>query len=262
MKTALITGIPGQDGSYLAEFLLNKEYRVVGLLRKTSNPRPENLGHLPDQIVLTYGDLLDSFSLAQVVQKYQPDEIYNLASQSYPGESWRLPIETGEITGLGAHRLFEVPRQVRPESRIYQASSSEMYGDVQGSPQNEKTPFHPVNRYAAAKLYAHRIAEIYSGSYGLFVACGILFNHESPRRGVHFLTQEVAHGGACVTLGIKDSPSLNEQGEPIVKDGKLLVGNFDPKRHWGYVAITSKRCGSCFNKTRLRTLWSERARLQ
>jgi GDPmannose 4,6-dehydratase len=233
-KTAIITGITGQDGSYLAELLLGKKYQVIGLRRKTSNAQAENIQHLHGHIELIYGDLLDSFSLAESIRKYQPDEIYNLASQSYPGESWRLAIETGEITGLGAHRLFEVVRQVKPDCKIYQASSSEMFGEVEESPQSEHTPFLPINPYAAAKLYAHNVAKIYSKSYKLFITCGILFNHESPRRGLHFLTQKVTYGAACIKLGIKNSPGQNEQYEPIVKDGKIALGNLEAQRDWGY----------------------------
>jgi GDPmannose 4,6-dehydratase len=233
-KTAIITGITGQDGSYLAELLLEKKYRVIGLRRKTSDAQAENIQHLHGRIDLVYGDLLDSFSLAEAVRKYKPDEIYNLASQSYPGESWRLAIETGEITGLGAHRLFEVVRQVKPDCKIYQASSSEMFGEVKQSPQNEQTQFLPINPYAAAKVYAHNVAKIYAKSYNLFITRGILFNHESPRRGLHFLTQKVTYGAACVKLGIKNSPAQNEQYEPIVKDGQIALGNLDAQRDWGY----------------------------
>jgi GDPmannose 4,6-dehydratase len=233
-KTAIITGITGQDGSYLAELLLKNKYRVVGLRRRTSDAHAENIRHLHGKIELIYGDLLDSFSLAEAIRKYQPDEIYNLASQSYPGESWRLAIETGEITGLGSHRLFEVVRQVKPDCKVYQASSSEMFGKVNQSPQNEQTPFSPINPYAAAKVYAHNIAKIYSESYQLFITRGILFNHESPRRGLHFLTQKVTYGAACVKLGIKNSPEQNEQYEPIVKNGKIALGNLDSMRDWGY----------------------------
>jgi GDPmannose 4,6-dehydratase len=234
MKTALITGIAGQDGSYLAEFLLGKGYKVVGLRRKTSDVQADNLRHMQGEIELVYGDLLDSFSLTDVIQKCQPDEIYNLASQSYPGESWRLSIETGEITGLGAHRLFEVVRRMKPDSVVYQASSSEMFGDVKESPQSENTPFRPMNPYAAAKVYAHNIAKIYVKTYGMFIANGILFNHESPRRGMHFLSQKVTYGAACIHLGLVDSPARNERNEPIVKNGKVALGNLDVSRDWGF----------------------------
>ncbi len=233
-KTALITGITGQDGSYLAEFLLHKGYRVVGLWRKSSATAPNNCGHLLGQVEFHYADLTDSPSLVEAVKKYQPHEIYNLASQSYPGESWRLPIHTGDVTGLGAHRLYEAVKQVKLDCKIYQASSSEMFGKVRQIPQDEDTPFEPMNPYAAAKLYAHTIARIYRESFQMFLACGILFNHESPRRGAHFITQKVTHGAACLKLGLRNSPVLNEEGEPIVKNGKLALGNLDAKRDWGY----------------------------
>jgi GDPmannose 4,6-dehydratase len=233
-KTALIIGITGQDGSYLTELLLAKHYEVVGLMRKTSAFPSAHLAHLANKIHFAYGDLLDTFSIAETIRSYQPDEIYNLAAQSYPGESWRLAIETAEITGIGAHRVYEAVRYVKPECRIYQASSSEMYGQSPIVPQNEKTPFAPVNPYGAAKLYAHTLAQIYNKSYGLYIACGILFNHESPRRGLHFLTQKVAYGAACSKLGIRNSPGLNEHGEPIVQNGTIALGNLEAKRDWGF----------------------------
>jgi GDPmannose 4,6-dehydratase len=233
-KIALITGINGQDGSYLAELLLEKNYHVVGFGRKHSLVQKNNVSHLQGQIEFAFGDLLDSFSLVAAIQNYHPDEIYNLASQSHPGESWDLAIETGEVTGLGAHRLFEAVRQAKSDCRIYQASSSEMFGAVLESPQNESTPFNPVNPYAAAKIYAHNIAKIYRESYDMFISCGILFNHESPRRGMHFITQKVTYGAACIKLGLVNSPELNEEGEPVIKNGKLSLGNLAAKRDWGY----------------------------
>jgi GDPmannose 4,6-dehydratase len=233
-KTALISGITGQDGSYLTEFLLAKNYQVVGLMRKTSTLPSSHIARLSSKIHFAYGDLLDTFSIAETIRTYQPDEIYNLAAQSYPGESWRLAIETAEITGIGAHRVYEAARYVKPTCRIYQASSSEMFGQTLIVPQNENTPFAPVNPYGAAKLYAHTLAQIYNKSYGLFIACGILFNHESPRRSLHFLTQKVAYGAACIKLGIRNSQDLNEQGEPIVHEGTIALGNLDAKRDWGF----------------------------
>jgi GDPmannose 4,6-dehydratase len=233
-KTALVIGITGQDGSYLTELLVAKNYQVVGMMRKTSAVPNSHIAHLANKIHIAYGDLLDTFSIAETIRSYQPDEIYNLAAQSYPGESWRLAIETAEITGIGAHRVYEAVRYVKPDCRIYQASSSEMFGTPTIVPQNEQTPFAPVNPYGAAKLYAHTMAQIYNTSYKLFIACGILFNHESPRRGMHFLTQKVAYGAACIKLGIFNSPDLNEQGEPIVKNGKIALGNLDAKRDWGF----------------------------
>lgn len=233
-KVALITGITGQDGSYLAELLLEKNYQVIGMGRKNAIIQSSNISHLHGQIEFAYGDLVNNTSLYAAIQKFQPDEVYNLAAQSHPGESWNLAIETGETTGLGAHRLFDAVRQIKPKCRIYQASSSEMYGEILQTPQNEETPFNPINPYAAAKLYAHNIAKIYRKSYDMFISCGILFNHESPRRGLHFITQKVAYGAACIKLGIMNSPALNEQGEPIVKNGKLSLGNLEARRDWGF----------------------------
>jgi GDPmannose 4,6-dehydratase len=233
-KTALIIGIAGQDGSYLAEFLLSKNYQVVGLMLNSIVLSSSLIAHLSDKINIAYGDLLDMVSIMDTIRLYQPDEIYNLAAQSSPGDSWRLAIETAEITGVGAQRVYEAVRCVKPDCRIYQASSSEMYGTPTIVPQNEHTPFEPVNPYGAAKLYAHSMAQIYNKSYKLFIASGILFNHESPRRGIHFLTQKVAYGAACIKLGILNSPELNEQSEPIVKNGAIALGNLDAKRDWGF----------------------------
>ena len=233
-KTALIIGIAGQDGSYLTEFLLSKNYQVVGFMLKSIELSSSLIAHLSNKINIAYGDLLDMGSIVETIRSYQPDEIYNLAAQSYPGESWRLAIETAEITGVGAQRVYEAVRCVKPDCRIYQASSSEMFGTPTIVPQNEHTPFEPVNPYGAAKLYAHSMAQIYNKSYKLFIACGILFNHESPRRGIHFLTQKVAYGAACIKLGILNSPELNEQGESIVKNGMIALGNLDAKRDWGF----------------------------
>lgn len=234
MAKALITGITGQDGYYLAKFLTEKGYQVIGLRRKTSADHSNIFSGLGRKIEFIYGDLLDTFSLAEAIKKHQPDEIYNLASQSYPGESWRLAIETGEITGLGAHRLYEAARHIKPDVKVYQASSSEMFGDPKQVPQSESTPFNPLNPYAASKVYAHNLAGIYRKSYGMFISCGILFNHESPHRGMHFLTQKVTYGAACAKLGIKTSAALNEIGEPMVKEGKIALGNLESKRDWGY----------------------------
>lgn len=233
-RKALITGVTGQDGSYLAELLLSKGYEVSGIVRKTSHYRPANIEHIQGQLNLFYGDLLDSVSLTKILRAVMPDEIYNLGSQSSPAESFKQPIYTAEITGIGAHRMLDVVREVCPQAKFYQASSSEIFGWVKQIPQNEKTPFNPANPYAAAKLYAHNIAEIYRESYKMFIACGILFNHESPRRGLQFVTQKVAYAAACVKLGIKTSQHLNEEGEPLFEDGKVSLGNLDAKRDWGF----------------------------
>lgn len=233
-KRALITGITGQDGSYLAEFLLQKGYGVSGIIRKTSHFLFANISHIQDKLNLIQADLLDPISIREAVQEVQPDEVYNLASQSAPSESFKQPIHTAEITGLGAHRVIDAVWDICPKARIYQASSSEMFGWVKEIPQNEETPFNPANPYAAAKLYAHNIARIYRKSYGMFISCGILFNHESPRRGLGFVTQKVTYAAACLKLGIKNSQHLNEEGEPIVKDGKVALGNLEAKRDWGF----------------------------
>lgn len=236
MKRALITGITGQDGSFLAELLLEKGYRVFGFARSESWYRPNNASHLAERIEVLFGDMAEGVDIASAIQDAKPDEIYNLASQSRPGESWARAPETLLVNGLGAIRLFEALRHNCPTCKVYHASSSEMYGQANTSPQNEKTPFNPVNPYAAAKVYAHQMAKIYRESYGLYIATGILFNHESERRPLHFLTQKVAYGAACAALGIVDSPDLNEMGRPIVQHGKLALGNLDIARDWGYAS--------------------------
>ena len=233
MKKALITGITGQDGFYLAEHLLSCGYVVYGFGRKRSVMDSHLLKSLPG-LSFCYGDLGDFATIYEALRSVQPDEIYNLASQSHPGESWERSLETGDTTAMGAHRLFEGARQVCKSARIYQASSSEMYGNVQISPQDESTPFSPANPYAAAKVYAHQMANIYRKTYGMFIACGILFNHESPRRETRFVTQKVAYGAACIKMGFQQSPAMNEEGEPIVRNGKLSLGSLDVQRDWGY----------------------------
>lgn len=233
-KTALITGITGQDGSYLAELLLDKGYEVCGIVRKTSHETYANIGHIQDYLKLFQGDLLDPVSLREIIQKTEPDEVYNLASQSHPSESFKQPIHTAEITGIGAHRVLDATLDVNPKTKFYQASSSEMFGWVRDVPQNEETPFNPANPYAAAKLYAFAVTKIYRESYKMFAANGILFNHESPRRHLGFITQKVTYAAACAKLGIKTSEYLNEEGEPIFKNRKVALGNLDAKRDWGF----------------------------
>ncbi|QQG41529.1 MAG: GDP-mannose 4,6-dehydratase [Candidatus Woesebacteria bacterium] len=234
-KTAFITGITGQDGSYLAELLLKKGYDVVGgIVRKSSNMSYDNIGHIQDRLHLIQADLLDPVSLREAIQKIQPDEVYNLAAQSHPAESFKQPIHTAEITALGAHRVLDAVWDVVPRAKFYQASSSEMFGWVREIPQSEDTPFNPANPYAAAKLYAHSMTRIYRESYNMFAACGILFNHESPRRHLNFVTQKVTYAAAAAKLGIKNSDHLNEEGEPIVKNGKVALGNLEAKRDWGF----------------------------
>lgn len=234
MKRALITGITGQDGSYLAEFLLERGYEVHGLARQQSWYRPHCASHLADRVHVLFGDLAEGLDLARVLHQVQPDEIYNLAAQSRPGESWSRAPETLVINALAAIRLFELVKDHHRHCRVYQASSSEMFGQTRTTPQDENTPFNPANPYAAAKVYAHQMARIYRSSYGLHIANGILFNHESERRPLHFLTQKVAYGAACAALGIQRSPHLNERGRPIVDGGRLALGNLDIARDWGH----------------------------
>lgn len=234
MKRALITGITGQDGSFLAELLLKKGYRVFGFSRSENWHRPNNASHLAGQVEMVFGDMAEGVDIVSAVQDATPDEIYNLASQSRPSESWIRVPETLLVNGFGAIRLFEAVRHNCPECRVYNASSSEMFGQVSNASQNEDTPFNPVNPYAAAKVYAHQMAKIYRESYGLYITNGILFNHESERRPLHFLTQKVAYGAACAALGITDSPDLNEIGRPLVQHGRLALGNLEIARDWGY----------------------------
>ena len=233
-RRALVTGITGQDGTLLAEALLSRGYDVVGLGRRATILARKDLKALFRRIELFHGDLAHSVDIAEAIQHFQPDEVYNLAAQSAPGLSWAQSLETGEVTALGAHRLFEAVRRFKPDCRVYQASSSEMFGKVLESPQNERTPFNPSNPYAAAKVYAHQMAKIFRESYGMHICCGILFNHESPYRAMHFLSQKVTYGAACAHLGIAESDMLNEEGEPIVNNGKLLLGNLEAARDWGH----------------------------
>ena len=234
MKRALITGITGQDGSFLAEFLLARGYAVYGLARRESWFRANNASHLAGRVEILFGDMTEGIDIASAVQDARPDEIYNLASQSRPGESWARAPETLMINGMAAIRLFETVRHACPAARVYHASSSEMFGRTTGVAQDEDTPFNPQNPYAAAKVYAHQMARIYRESYGMFIATGILFNHESERRPLHFVTQKIAYGAACAALGIGDSPDLNERGRPIVEHGHLALGNLEVARDWGH----------------------------
>ena len=234
MKRALITGITGQDGSFLAELLLEKGYRVFGLARQESWYRQNNASHLAGQVEILFGEMSEGIDIVSAIQDSKPDEIYNLASQSRPGESWVRAPETLMINGMGAIRLFEAARHTCPHARVYHASSSEMFGQAKCIPQNEETPFNPANPYAAAKVYAHNMVRIYRESYGMFISSGILFNHESERRPLHFVTQKIAYGAACAALGIRESLDLNERGHPIVADGRLALGNLDIARDWGH----------------------------
>ncbi len=219
MPTALITGITGQDGSYLAEFLLEQGYKVVGLVRRTSTVNFERIRHIQKRLTLASGDLLDQASLIAVLQEHHPQEVYNLAAQSFVPTSWNQPVFTGEVTALGVTRLLDAIRQVDPEIRFYQASSSEMFGKVREIPQNENTPFYPRSPYGVAKVYAHWITVNYRESYDLFACSGILFNHESPRRGLEFVTRKVTYGAALIKLGMAR---------------ELRLGNLDAKRDWGF----------------------------
>jgi GDPmannose 4,6-dehydratase len=200
-KRALITGITGQDGSYLADLLLEKGYEVYGLVRRTSMPNLSRVAHILDRIRLVPGDLTDQHSLTQAMHEIQPDEVYNLAAQSFVPTSWSQPVLTAEITGLGVTRMLEAIRLTKPDARFYQASSSEMFGNVQEWPQNERTPFYPRSPYGVAKVYGHQITVNYRESYGLYACSGILFNHESPRRGLEFVSRKVTNGAARIKLG-------------------------------------------------------------
>ena len=218
-KRALITGITGQDGSYLAELLLEKGYEVFGLVRRSSTVNFERISHLQDRIELVSGDLLDQKSLVSALQTARPQEVYNLGAQSFVPVSWEQPMLTGEVTGLGVTRLLEAIRSCDETIRFYQASTSELFGKAQETPQTEQTAFYPRSPYGVSKLYAHWITINYRESYGLFACTGILFNHESPRRGREFVTRKIAHGVARIKCGL---------------DQELRLGNLDSRRDWGY----------------------------
>lgn len=218
-KTALITGVTGQDGSYLAEFLLTQGYRVVGMVRRTSTETVGRIAHLLDDIELVHGDLLDQNSLIDIVHRFQPDEVYNLAAQSFVPTSWQQPVLTGEFTALGVTRVLEALRIAKPDARFYQASSSEMFGKVVEVPQTEETPFYPRSPYGVSKVYGHWITINYRESYDLFAVSGILFNHGGPRRGLEFVERKVTYGVARIKEGLANS---------------LMLGNLDARRDWGY----------------------------
>jgi GDPmannose 4,6-dehydratase len=217
--TAIITGITGQDGSYLADFLLSKGYRVVGMVRRSSTVTFGRIEHIQDDIEIIQGDLHDQSSLVSVIEEHSPDEVYNLAAQSFVPTSWKQPVLTGEVTALGVTRLLEAVRLVKPDTRFYQASSSEMFGKVREVPQTEATPFYPRSPYGVAKVYGHWITVNYRESYNLFACSGILFNHESPRRGLEFVTRKITHGVARIKLGLAD---------------ELRLGNLESRRDWGF----------------------------
>ncbi len=234
MKKALITGITGQDGSYLAEFLLEKGYEVAGVARRLSIPNTRNLEHLLSDIKLYDGDLGDQGSIDRIVKDVQPDEVYNLAAQSFVKVSWQEPILTGDITGLGAVRMLESVRNNKPAARFYQASSSEMFGNNPQEFLDESSRFLATSPYAIAKLYAHRMTINYRESYGMYACAGVLFNHESPRRGIEFSTRKITYAVACISQGIKNSKMGNEAKESLVKDGKVKLGDLKSSRDWGY----------------------------
>ena len=219
MPRALITGVTGQDGSYLAEFLLERGYEVIGMVRRTSTVNFDRIHHIQEKITLVQGDLLDQSSMMDIISEYQPDEVYNLAAQSFVPTSWKQPVLTGEFTALGVTRLLEAIRLVKPDIRFYQASSSEMFGKVREVPQNEKTPFYPRSPYGVAKVYGHWITVNYRESYDIFAVSGILFNHESPRRGLEFVTHKVTYGAVKIKLGLAN---------------ELRLGNLEARRDWGY----------------------------
>ena len=219
MTKAIITGVTGQDGSYLAELLLSKGYEVIGVVRRSSHDSYERIGHLLDRLTVVPADLLDQHSLTEVIREHRPDEVYNLAAQSYVPTSWTQPVLTGEFTALGVTRILEAIRLAYPKARFYQASSSEMFGKVVETPQRETTPFYPRSPYGVAKVYGHWITVNYRESYDLFAVSGILFNHESPRRGMEFVTRKVTDGAARIKLGMAK---------------ELRLGNLDARRDWGF----------------------------
>jgi len=233
-KKALVTGISGQDGSYIAEFLLEQGYEVFGLVRRRSQGVPRNIMHILDKITLIYGDLSDGSALATLLCEIRPDEIYNLAAQSVPRESWRYPLHTLDITALGPVRLLEAARQHLPGVKFYQASSSEIFGDATAGAIDEVAPFRANNPYGVAKLAAHLMARVYRLSYHMFICCGILFNHESPRRSPDFVSRKVSLGVAATKLG-KSHGARNEDGQQILGvDNKLVLGNLNAQRDWGH----------------------------
>lgn len=233
-KTALIVGVSSQDGSYLADLLLEKGYRVVGTIRRSSVLYRENLAHLYGKIRIEAADLTDGESIARVVIECQPDEVYNIAAQSVPADSWSHPLYTGEVTALGLIRVLEAVRKHAPKARVYQATSREIFGNIKAECATEETPVDANNPYGIAKAYSHMMVNCYRESYGMFVCGGILFNHESPRRGLHFVTRKITAAVACIKNGVKNPP-LDECGRPLVTaEGKLQLGLLDAKRDWGY----------------------------
>ena len=233
-KTALIIGVSSQDGSYLADLLLEKGYRVVGTIRHSTSYTKENIQHLVGRIGVEAADLIDAESLVHVVKAHQPDEVYNIGAQSIPADSWTHPYYTGEVTGLGVVRVLEAVRHHAPEARVYQATSREIFGHIAAESADETTLIDANNPYGIAKAYAHMMTRCYRESYGLFACSGILFNHESPRRSLHFVTRKVTAGVACLKNGVAQPP-LDELGRPLIDaNGKLRLGLLDATRDWGY----------------------------
>lgn len=231
-KKAVIIGVTSQDGSYLAELLLEKGYEVTGTLRHTTEFYRENIGHLYGKINIQAADLLDIESIADVIKKTKPDEVYNIAAQSIPADSWTHPFYTGEITALGPVRVLEAVKHHAPDAKVYQATSREIYGNISGTV-TEEMAFDANNPYGIAKAYAHMMTRCYRESFGIFACGGILFNHESPRRGLHFVTRKISAGAACIKNNAKNIP-INEIGQPLVENGKLYMGDLDSMRDWGY----------------------------
>ncbi len=233
-KKALIIGVSSQDGSYLADLLLKRKYNVTGTVRHTTSFYKENILHLQGKINIRALDLIDSESISSAIKETQPDEIYNIASQSIPADSWTQPIYTGEVTAIGVVRVLEAVRHHSPKAKVYQATSREIFGNIQAESANETTPIDANNPYGIAKAYAHMMVRCYRESYGLFAVSGILFNHESPRRSLHFVTRKITAAVACIRNKVKNPP-INELGEPLVdKNTKLRLGFLDAKRDWGY----------------------------
>ena len=233
MTKALIIGVSSQDGSYLADLLLGKGYEVIGTIRRSTNFYQENIRQLIGKIRVEAADLIDSESIARLLRDYQPDEVYNIAAQSVPADSWSHPYYTGEVTALGAVRVLEAVRLQAPNARVYQATSREIYGNIAGVA-TESTPIDANNPYGIAKAYAHMMTRCYRESYGLFACAGVLFNHESPRRSLHFVTRKITAAAACIKNGVK-TPPLDELGNPLVSaDHKVALGWLDSERDWGY----------------------------
>ena len=233
MTKALIIGVSSQDGSYLADLLLGKGYDIIGTIRRTTNFYQENIRHLIGKMRVEAADLIDSESIARLLRDYQPDEVYNIAAQSVPADSWSHPYYTGEVTALGAVRVLEAVRLHAPNARVYQATSREIYGNITGVA-TEATPIDANNPYGIAKAYAHMMTRCYRESYGLFACAGVLFNHESPRRSLHFVTRKITAAAACIKNGVK-TPPLDELGNPLVSaDHKVALGWLESERDWGY----------------------------